>query len=41
MQKKMKVKIQGEIEVICTPVEDAPVKADPTPRKTSPDRDVL
>ena len=24
MQKKMKVKIQGEIEVICTPVEDAP-----------------
>ena len=24
MQKKMKVKIQGEIEVICTPVENAP-----------------
>ena len=24
MQKKMKVKIQGEIEVICTPVEDVP-----------------
>ena len=24
MQKKMKVKIQGEIEVTCTPVEDAP-----------------
>ena len=23
MQKKMKVKIQGEIEVICTPAEDA------------------